>query len=229
MMLRSIAQYHSILHGMILWWIEGCIFIDTQFVYDCDKLSNGKTHYFDHRMRIKLSKTVYSVDLEWSDITATMYISLVRCKCKRKSLPIYLISPWTKWPPFWQTTFLNAFSSNKIIKFRFQFHGNLFAGIQLTINQHCRMFGAKPLPESLLLIVPCAFFLGLKMLCATLCCNGQWRYSVFKHYILHYVITAALPYQWVVINSNPMALYSPLVVGTVSEHVFCLRPSNFSV
>ena len=28
--------------------------------------------------------------------------------------------PWTKWPPFWQTTFSNAFS--RIIKFRFKLH-----------------------------------------------------------------------------------------------------------
>ena len=29
----------------------------------------------------------------------------------------YLISPWIKWPPFWQTTFSNAFSCMKMIEF----------------------------------------------------------------------------------------------------------------
>ena len=44
--------------------------------------------------------------------------------------------PWTKWLPFWQTTFWNAFTWMKVIKFRFKFHWNLFPGVQLTINQH---------------------------------------------------------------------------------------------
>ena len=37
-----------------------------------------------------------------------------------------LISPWTKWPPFWQTTFLNAFSWMKKFEFLLKFHWNLF-------------------------------------------------------------------------------------------------------
>ena len=36
----------------------------------------------------------------------------------------------------WQTTFSNAFSGMKMIKFRFKFHWNLFPGVQLTINHH---------------------------------------------------------------------------------------------
>ena len=39
-----------------------------------------------------------------------------------------LISPWTKWPPFWQTTFSIAFS--------WILHCNLFPRVQLTISQH---------------------------------------------------------------------------------------------
>ena len=33
---------------------------------------------------------------------------------------IQLISPWTAWPPFWQTTFSNAFSRIKMIKVLFK-------------------------------------------------------------------------------------------------------------
>ena len=44
--------------------------------------------------------------------------------------------PWTKWLPFWQTTFSNAFSWMKMIEFKFNFHWNLFRGAQLTIIQH---------------------------------------------------------------------------------------------
>ena len=47
-----------------------------------------------------------------------------------------LISPGTKWPPFWQTTISEAFSWMKMIEFLFQFHWNLFPGVKLTINQH---------------------------------------------------------------------------------------------
>ena len=50
--------------------------------------------------------------------------------------PCKFISPWTKWPPLWQTTFSNTFSWMKMIKFRFKFHWNLFPWVQLTMNQH---------------------------------------------------------------------------------------------
>ena len=38
---------------------------------------------------------------------------------------IQLISPWTKWPPLWQTTFSNRFSLMKMIEFLFKFLWNL--------------------------------------------------------------------------------------------------------
>ena len=44
--------------------------------------------------------------------------------------------PWTKWPPFWQTTFSNAFSWMKMVEFRFKFHWNLIPGVQLTISKY---------------------------------------------------------------------------------------------
>ena len=44
--------------------------------------------------------------------------------------------PWTKWPPFWQTTFSIGFSWMKMTIFRFKFHWNLFPGVQLIINQN---------------------------------------------------------------------------------------------
>ena len=48
----------------------------------------------------------------------------------------WLISPWTKWPPFWQKIFSHAFSWMKMIEFWFKFHWNLFLGVKLTISQH---------------------------------------------------------------------------------------------
>ena len=48
----------------------------------------------------------------------------------------HLIHYRTKWPQFWQTTISNAFSWMKMIKFRFEFHWNLFPWVQLTISQH---------------------------------------------------------------------------------------------
>ena len=48
----------------------------------------------------------------------------------------YLISPWTKWPPFWQMTFSNEFSGMKMVEFWFKFHWNLFPRVQLTITHH---------------------------------------------------------------------------------------------
>ena len=48
----------------------------------------------------------------------------------------WLVSAWTKWPPFWQTTFWNAFSWMKMIELCLKIHWNLLPGVQLTINQH---------------------------------------------------------------------------------------------
>ena len=45
-------------------------------------------------------------------------------------------TPWTKWPPIWQTTFSNEFSWLKMIESQFKFHWYLFPGAQLTISQH---------------------------------------------------------------------------------------------
>ena len=44
--------------------------------------------------------------------------------------------PWTKWPPFWQTTFWNAFSWMKSFVFLLKFHWILFLMVQLIITQH---------------------------------------------------------------------------------------------
>ena len=45
------------------------------------------------------------------------------------SATLWLICPWSKWPPFWQTICSNAFFWMKIIEFRFKFHWNLLPGV----------------------------------------------------------------------------------------------------
>ena len=42
--------------------------------------------------------------------------------------------PLQKWPPFRQPVFSIAFSSMKMMEFRFKFHCNKFPGVQLTIS-----------------------------------------------------------------------------------------------
>ena len=42
----------------------------------------------------------------------------------------------TRWPPWLQTTFSNAFSWMKIVIFQIKFHWSLFLRVQLTICQH---------------------------------------------------------------------------------------------
>ena len=49
---------------------------------------------------------------------------------------LQLISPWTKWPLFWQMTISNAFYLIKMIEFHIEFHLNLFPEVRLTISQH---------------------------------------------------------------------------------------------
>ena len=56
--------------------------------------------------------------------------------------------PWTKGPPFRQTTFSNEFSWMKMVEFRFKLHWNLFPGVQLAISQH--WLGDKPLPKPIM-------------------------------------------------------------------------------
>ena len=73
-----------------------------------------------------------------------------------------LVHPRTKWQPFWQTTIPIAFPWMKIREFRFQFHWNMFPGVQLTISQHW-------------------FSQWLDAELATSHCLGQWWPSISTH------------------------------------------------
>ena len=59
--------------------------------------------------------------VKWSNISTLLKITM--STCLNSSLP------WTKWPSFWQTTFLNEFSWMKMVEFRSKFQGNLFSGV----------------------------------------------------------------------------------------------------
>ena len=67
-----------------------------------------------------------------------------------------MVSPWTKWPPFWQTTFSDAFSWMKMIEFQYKFHWFFFP--MSLINNKPKLVqvmvwhqtGNKPLPEPML-------------------------------------------------------------------------------
>ena len=67
-----------------------------------------------------------------------------------------LISPWTKWPPIWQTTFSNAFSWMKMIDFRFKFHWIFFSRTPIANTPALvqvmawRRKSDKPLPEPMM-------------------------------------------------------------------------------
>ena len=56
--------------------------------------------------------------------------------CHSNQLRGELISPWTKWSPFGQTTFSNAFSWMKMIEFKFKFHWSLFLTVSWIITQN---------------------------------------------------------------------------------------------
>ena len=64
-------------------------------------------------------------------------VSILHNETNNVTVCIQLISPWPRWPAFWQTTFLNTFSWMKILELRFKIHWNLFLRVQLTIIQHC--------------------------------------------------------------------------------------------
>ena len=72
--------------------------------------------------------------------TIYVYIKTIYCKWRGNDdcrIQIFnSFPPWTKWPPFCQTTFSVAFSWVKIVEFRLKFHWNTFPGVQLTISQH---------------------------------------------------------------------------------------------
>ena len=53
-----------------------------------------------------------------------------------------------------QTTLSNAFSWMQMLEFRLKCHLNLFIRVQLTIFQHCRLAGAKPLSEPMVVRLP---------------------------------------------------------------------------
>ena len=61
-----------------------------------------------------------------------------------------LISPWTKWPPPWQTTISNAVSWMKMIEFLFVPKSPIENKPELVQVMAWRRTGDKPLPEPLL-------------------------------------------------------------------------------
>ena len=66
------------------------------------------------------------------------------------------ISPWAKWPPFWQTIFSNAFSWMKKVEFWFKISlkfvpkGLIYNNQALVEIMAWDLFGAKPLSEPML-------------------------------------------------------------------------------
>ena len=63
------------------------------------------------------------------------------CMIQRNNLDHYslqLISTWTNWPFFRQTTNSNAFSWMKMIEFRFEYHWNLFLRVLLITGPNRR-------------------------------------------------------------------------------------------
>ena len=65
--------------------------------------------------------------LIWIPIKCVDIVLLTECCSESINKRGHLkhISPWTKWPPFWQTTFLNEFSCTKMYEFLLKFHWNL--------------------------------------------------------------------------------------------------------
>ena len=141
---------------LVFWTIEssldGCIVVfDIRFIYLMFlKINRRLWHYCRRHPRDGVVNTMYAwvscrvrdrshfpwrltypVCQWWEDVSSSPPQSYT---CQYQ-----LISPWTRWPPFWQTIFSNAFSWTKILEFQFKFHWNLFPTVQLTISQHwCR-------------------------------------------------------------------------------------------
>ena len=100
---------------------------------------------------------------------------------------IKLISPWTKWPPFWQTTLANVFLWMKMIALRFEFHWNVKCVPRSPIDNKpalvrvtaWRRRGDKPLPEPMLTQFTDAYMRNLIQLSSV----------VKRSNITHYYIT----------------------------------------
>ena len=80
----------------------------------------------------------FSIDFTARDPswTTTTIVETTTAPPGGKNGSLKLISPWTKWPPYWQTIFPNEFSWMKMVEFRFKFHWNLFPWVQMAISQH---------------------------------------------------------------------------------------------
>ena len=87
--------------------------------------------WFPHK-KMQVEKLFLGYDSSW------MLFQVMVWHCQPTSYePPKFNLPWTKWPPFWQTTISNAFSWMKMYEFHLKFHRSLFPRVQLTIFQHC--------------------------------------------------------------------------------------------
>ena len=89
-------------------------------------------HCFWHRVQCAHSLKQFKINmtiLVWSD---QRELQDAEKDCERKAVGTFPSHsavnhrPWTKWPPFCQMTFSDAFSWMKRIQFRFKFHWNMF-------------------------------------------------------------------------------------------------------
>ena len=77
---------------------------------------------------------LFGLGLNFGELWPTSLQTSDATRCCGKPNKVQLISTWTEWPPFRQTTFSNAFSWMKKFDFWLKFHGSLFLRVQLTIT-----------------------------------------------------------------------------------------------
>ena len=102
-------------------------------------------HYIVCISQIKFNKTKVNTFLLFIILCVSSVVSPSVLFPKWHKQPYdQLIFPWTKWPPFWQTTFSNAFAWMKIIELLFKFHWSFILAVKLTITQHVFDNGLAP-------------------------------------------------------------------------------------
>ena len=118
------------------------------FWYKKNRISDIRKSFSDIRKSVLKSYHAFHITVHINAIHSCFITQLCRYQSKGKAqkiqnleclifftvfrlwkyLLLYTLThlPWTKWAPFWQTTFSKAFSWMKMIELGFKFHWSLF-------------------------------------------------------------------------------------------------------
>ena len=128
----SVCVGHVWKHGCGCMWVGTFVALRCQNTFKTGRSIKHKSLHTSLPQYIRWCNRIISQSLMQNEFETAM-------KALNSPVP-YTNCDQDKMPPFWQTAMTNAFSWMKMIELLFEFHWNVFPGVQLTISKRCKGF-----------------------------------------------------------------------------------------